>query len=102
MDTGPKFWPQSTKRAEKKLAGPGMSGAELLPDLSKKGRKGAELFSSLIFHKIIYISCSKEYTYKLVYLSFLTTLDLEPFKISHFQSMLYGGRTFSPAAEFFG
>jgi hypothetical protein len=62
------------------LAGPGKSGAELLPDLSKKGRKGAELFSSLVFHKIIYIICSKDYTYKLVYLSFLITLDLEPFK----------------------
>jgi hypothetical protein len=36
---GPKFRPQSTKRAEKKLAGPGKSGAKLLPDLSKKGRK---------------------------------------------------------------
>jgi hypothetical protein len=60
------------------LAGPGKSGAELLPDLSKKGRKGAELFSSLVFHKIIYISCSKDYTYKLVYLSFITTFDLEP------------------------
>jgi hypothetical protein len=51
---------------------------EILPDFSKKGQKGAELFSSLVFHKIIYISCSKDYTYKLVYLSFLTTLDLEP------------------------
>jgi hypothetical protein len=51
-----------------------------LPDLPKKGQKGAELFSSLVFHKIIHISCSKDYTYKLVYLSFLTTLDLEPLK----------------------
>jgi hypothetical protein len=34
---GPKFRPQSTKRAEKKLVGPGKSGAELLPDFSKKG-----------------------------------------------------------------
>jgi hypothetical protein len=55
---GPKFRPQSTKRADKNLAGPGKSGAELLPDFSKRGRKAAELFSSLIFHKIIYISCS--------------------------------------------
>jgi predicted nucleic acid-binding Zn ribbon protein len=77
---GPKFRPQSTKRAETKLAGPGKSGAKFLPDLSKKGRKGAELFSSLVFHKILYIFCSKEYTYKLVYLSFLTTLDLEQLK----------------------
>jgi hypothetical protein len=75
---GPKFRPQSTKGAEKKLAGQEKSGAELLSDLSKKGRKGAELFSSLVFHKIIYFSCSKDFTYKLVYLSFLTTLDLEP------------------------
>jgi hypothetical protein len=60
------------------LAGPGKSGAELLPDLSKKGRKVAELFSSLVFHKIIYISCSKDYTYKLVCICFLTTWDLEP------------------------
>jgi hypothetical protein len=41
------------------LAGPEMSGAELLPDLSKKGRKGAELFLGLIFQQIIYISCQK-------------------------------------------
>jgi hypothetical protein len=41
---GPKVRPQSTKRAEKNLMGPGKSGAEFLPDLSKKGRKGAELF----------------------------------------------------------
>jgi hypothetical protein len=103
---GPKFRPQSTKRAENKLAGPRKSGAELLPDLSKKGRKGAELFSSLVFLKIICISYSKDYSYKLFYFSFLTTLDLEllkkNFKISYFQSMLCGGRTFSPAAEFFG
>jgi hypothetical protein len=77
---GPKFRPQSTKRAEKKLSGPGKSGAELLHVLSKKSRKGAELFSSLVFHKIIYISCSTDYACKLVYISFLTTLDLEPLK----------------------
>jgi hypothetical protein len=41
---GPKFRPQSTKRAEKNLAGPGKSGAELSSDFSKKGRKGAEVF----------------------------------------------------------
>jgi hypothetical protein len=35
-------------------------GAEPLPDLSKKGRKGAELFFGLVFHKIIYISCQKQ------------------------------------------
>jgi hypothetical protein len=35
---GPKFQPQSSKRAEKNLVGPGKSGAELLPDLSKKGQ----------------------------------------------------------------
>jgi hypothetical protein len=56
---GPKFRPQSSKRAEKNLVGPGKSGAELLPDLSKKGRKGAELFLGLLFHKIIYISSQK-------------------------------------------
>jgi hypothetical protein len=52
--------------AGKKLAGPGKSVAELLPELSNKGRKEAELFSSLVFHKIIYFSCSKDFTYKLV------------------------------------
>jgi hypothetical protein len=41
---GPKFQPQSSKRAEKKFVGPGKSKAELLPDLSKKGQKGAEFF----------------------------------------------------------
>jgi hypothetical protein len=41
---GPKFQPQSSKMAEKNFVRPGKSGAELLPDLSKKGRKGAELF----------------------------------------------------------
>jgi hypothetical protein len=41
---GPKFRPQSTKRAEKNFEGPGKSGAELLPDFSKKGCRGAELF----------------------------------------------------------
>jgi hypothetical protein len=49
------------KKGRKKLAGPGKSGAELLPDLPKKGRKGAELFSSLVFLEIIYISRSKDY-----------------------------------------
>jgi hypothetical protein len=44
---GPKFRPQSSKTAGKKLAGPGNSGAERLPNLSKEGRKGAELFSSI-------------------------------------------------------
>jgi hypothetical protein len=44
---GPKFRPQNTKGAEKNCVGPEKSGAEYLPDLSKKGRKGAELFSSL-------------------------------------------------------
>jgi hypothetical protein len=38
---GPKFRPQSTKRAEKIFEGPGKSGAGVLPDFSKKGRKGA-------------------------------------------------------------
>jgi hypothetical protein len=52
------------KKGRKKLAGPGKSGADLLPDLSKKGRKGAELFSSLVYHKILYFSCSKDSTYK--------------------------------------
>jgi hypothetical protein len=68
------------KKGRKNLSGPGKSAAELLPDFSKKGRKGAELFSSLVFHKIIYISCSTDYTYKQVHISFLTTLDLEPLK----------------------
>jgi hypothetical protein len=56
---GPKFRPQSSKRAEKNLMGPGKSGAKLLPILSKKGRKGAELFLGLVFHKISYIYCQK-------------------------------------------
>jgi hypothetical protein len=56
---GPKFRPQSSKRAEKKLAGPEMSGAKLLPNLLKKSQKGAELFLGLVFHKIIYIYCQK-------------------------------------------
>jgi hypothetical protein len=54
---GPKVRPHSSKRAEKNLMGLGKSGAELLPDLSKTGRKGAELFLGLVFHKIIHISC---------------------------------------------
>jgi hypothetical protein len=66
---GPKFRPQSSKGAEKNLMGLGKSGAELLPDLSKKGRQGAELFLDLVFHKIIYISCQNS-AYKLVYLIF--------------------------------
>jgi hypothetical protein len=47
---GPKFRPKNTKWAEKNCVGPGKSGAELLADLSKKGRKGAELFCSLFLH----------------------------------------------------
>jgi hypothetical protein len=54
---GPKFRPQSSKWADQNLVGPGKSGAELFPDLSNKGRKGAELFLGLVFHIIIYISC---------------------------------------------
>jgi hypothetical protein len=81
LPRGRNFGRIAKKRAEKKLAGPGKSGAELLPDLSKKGRKGAKLFSSLVFHKIVYFSCSKDFTYKLlIFLSVLTTLDLEPLK----------------------
>jgi hypothetical protein len=41
---GPKFRPQNTKGAEKNCVGPEKSGAEFLPDLTKKDRKGAELF----------------------------------------------------------
>jgi hypothetical protein len=41
---GPQFRPQNTKGAEKNCVGPEKSGAEYLPDLTKKGRKGAELF----------------------------------------------------------
>jgi hypothetical protein len=36
--------PQSTKRAEKNLAGPEKLGAEFLPDLSKKGPKRGRTF----------------------------------------------------------
>jgi hypothetical protein len=46
---GPKFRPQNTKGAEKNCVGPGNFGAEILADLSKKGRKGAELFLGLNF-----------------------------------------------------
>jgi hypothetical protein len=49
---GPKFRPQNTKGAEKKCVGPGKFGAEVLADVSKKGRKGVELFWGLIFHII--------------------------------------------------
>jgi hypothetical protein len=77
---GAKILAAKHKRAGKKLAGLGKSGVELLPDLSKKGSKGAEFFSSLVFHKIIFFSCSKDFTCELVCLSFLTTLDLEPLK----------------------
>jgi anthranilate/para-aminobenzoate synthase component II len=41
---GPKFRPQTTKGVEKNCVGPGKSAAELLANLSKKGRKGSELF----------------------------------------------------------
>jgi hypothetical protein len=47
------------KKGRKKFGGAGKSGAELLPILSKKGRKGAELFLGLVFHKISYIYCQK-------------------------------------------
>jgi hypothetical protein len=63
LPRGRNFGRKSQKGREIKLTGPGKSGAELLPDLSKKGRKGGELFSSRVFHKIIYISCPKDYTY---------------------------------------
>jgi hypothetical protein len=49
---GPKFWPQNTKGAEKNCIGPGKFGAEVLADVSRKGRKGAKLFWGLIFHII--------------------------------------------------
>jgi hypothetical protein len=47
---GPKFRRQNTKVTEKNCKGPGKSRAELLAELSKKGRKGAELFSCLVLH----------------------------------------------------
>jgi hypothetical protein len=50
---------KAQKGPKKIWRGPGKSGAELLPDLSKKGRKGAELFLGLVFNKITYISCQK-------------------------------------------
>jgi hypothetical protein len=80
LPRGRNFGRKAQKGPEKKLAGPGKSGAELLPDLLKKGRKGAEYFFKSGFFIKTAISCSKDYTYKLVYLSFLTTLDLEPLK----------------------
>jgi hypothetical protein len=48
---GPKVRAQNTKRAEKNCVGPGKSGAELLTDLSNKGRKGAKLYCSLVLHQ---------------------------------------------------
>jgi hypothetical protein len=59
LPRGRNFGRKAQKGPKKNLVGPGKSGAELLPDLSKKGRKGAELFLGLVFHKIIYISCQK-------------------------------------------
>jgi hypothetical protein len=47
---GPKFRLQNAKGTEKNCVGPGKSGAEFLADLSKKCRKGAELFCSLVLH----------------------------------------------------
>jgi hypothetical protein len=39
------------KKGRNKFGEPGKSGAELLPDLSKKDRKWAELFLGLVFIK---------------------------------------------------
>jgi hypothetical protein len=41
---GPKFRPHNTTGAEKNGVGPEKSGAEFLPDLTNKGRKGTKLF----------------------------------------------------------
>jgi hypothetical protein len=51
---GPKFQPQNPKGAEENFVGPEKSGAEYLPDLSKKGQKGAELF--LKFNKAKFLT----------------------------------------------
>jgi hypothetical protein len=50
---GPKFQPKNIKRAEKYFQWLGKYGAEFLTDLSKKGRKEANIFEGLVFHKII-------------------------------------------------
>jgi hypothetical protein len=47
----PEFRPQSSKRAEKNLVGPGKSGAELLPDLTKRAEKGPNFFQVWFFIK---------------------------------------------------
>jgi hypothetical protein len=47
---GPKFRPQNTKGAEKNCVGPGKSATEFMADLSKKGRKGADLFCCFVLH----------------------------------------------------
>jgi hypothetical protein len=44
LPRGRNFDRKAQKGPKKILTGPGKSGAELLSDLSKKGRKGAELF----------------------------------------------------------
>jgi hypothetical protein len=52
---GPKFRPQSTKRAEENLAGRESQGPNFLTIYQKR----AELFLGLVFHQIIHIFCQK-------------------------------------------
>jgi hypothetical protein len=59
LPRGRYFGRKAQKGTEKKLAGPGKSGTNFCLICQKR----AELFSSLVFHKIIYISCSKDYIY---------------------------------------
>jgi hypothetical protein len=47
------------QKGPKKLGGRESQGPNFYPNLSKKGRKGAELFLGLVFHKIIYIYYQK-------------------------------------------
>jgi hypothetical protein len=54
---GPKFRPQSTKRAKKIGWGWESQGRKFCPIYQKR----AELFLRSVFHKIIYISCQKLY-----------------------------------------
>jgi hypothetical protein len=76
------------------LAGPEKSGAELLPDLSKKGLKG------LVFHKIIYIS-SQNLSLQTGLLNFSLPF-LSMYHSKNCKNWPLFGQTFSPAAEFFG
>jgi hypothetical protein len=56
---GPKFRPQSSKRAEKILWGRESQGPKFYPIYQKRAEKGPNFFLGVVFHKIIYIYCQK-------------------------------------------